>query len=299
VSIVLLGADGQVGYELHRAFAPLGPIAAYTIFGTLPGGARCGRIDFTEAGSLAKLIDERRPSLVLNAVAHTQVDRAEDEPALAQRINAEAVVELANACARHGAKLVHFSTDYVFGGEGRRPWREDDVTAPLGVYGRTKLAGEEAIRASGCRHMILRTAWVYASRGQNFLRTALRLARERDELKIVHDQVGSPTPARWLAVATALAHAQSPARDGTWHVVADGECSWHQFAAAIYAEALAAKVLERAPRLIGISSSEYPAKAKRPAYSRLDSSRFASDFGLQLPDWREGLKQVMAELAPD
>ena len=299
MSIVLLGADGQVGYELHRAFAPLGAIAAYTISGTLPGGSRCGRIDFAEAGSLAKLIDERRPSLVLNAVAHTQVDRAEDEPALAQRINAEAVAELANACARHGAKLVHYSTDYVFGGEGRRPWREDDITAPLGVYGRTKLAGEEAIRSSGCRHMILRAAWVYAARGQNFLRTALRLARERDELKIVHDQIGSPTPARWLAAATALAHMHSPGRDGTWHVVADGECSWHQFAAAIYAEALAAKVLERAPRLIGIPSREYPAKARRPAYSRLDSTRFASDFGLQLPDWREGLRQVMAELAQD
>jgi len=299
VSILLLGADGQVGYELHRAFAPLGAIAAYTIAGTLPGGARCGRIDFAEAGSLAKLIADRRPTLVLNAVAHTQVDRAEDEPGLAQRINADAVAELANACAQHGAKLVHYSTDYVFGGEGRRPWREDDVTAPLGVYGRTKLAGEEAIRVSGCRHMILRTAWVYAARGQNFLRTALRLAHERDELKVVHDQVGSPTPARWLATATALAHARAPASDGTWHVVADGECNWYQFAAAIYSEALAAKVLERAPRLIGIPSSEYPAKARRPAYSRLDSTRFASDFGLQLPDWREGLKQVMAELAPD
>lgn len=299
MSIVLLGADGQLGYELHRAFAPLGDILACTITGTLPGGARCNRIDFSETGSLAALIADRRPSLVLNAVAHTQVDRAEDEPALAQRINAEAVAELASACAQHGAKLVHYSTDYVFGGEGRRPWREDDATAPLGVYGRSKLAGEDAIRASGCRHMILRTAWIYAARGQNFLRTALRLAREREELKIVHDQVGSPTPARWLASATALAHAHSPGIDGTWHVVADGECSWHQFAAAIYSEALAAKVLERVPRLIGIPSSEYPAKAKRPAYSRLDTSRFASDFGLHLPDWREGLKQVMAELAPE
>jgi dTDP-4-dehydrorhamnose reductase len=296
VKIVLLGADGQVGYELHRTFAPLGAISAYTISATLPGGARCGRIDFAEAGSLARLIADQRPSLVLNAVAHTQVDRAEDEPALAQRINAQAVAELANACAQHGAKLVHYSTDYVFGGEGRRPWREDDITAPLGVYGRSKLAGEDAIRASGCRHMILRSAWVYAARGQNFLRTALRLAHEREELKVVHDQIGSPTPARWLATATALAHVRAPDRDGTWHVVADGECSWHQFAVAIYSEALAAKVLERVPRLIGIPSSEYPAKAKRPAYSRLDTTRFASDFGLQLPDWRDGLKQVMAEL---
>ena len=297
MSIVLLGADGQVGYELHRVFAPMGAIAAYTLSGNLPGGASCGRIDFAEAGSLATLIAEKRPKLVLNAVAHTQVDRAEDEPSLAQRINADAVAELAQACATHGAKLVHYSTDYVFGGEGRRPWRESDTTAPLGVYGRTKLAGEEAIRTSGCRHMILRAAWVYGARGQNFLRTALRLAAERDELKVVSDQIGSPTPARWLAVATALAHARNADANGTWHVVADGECSWYQFATAIYAEALAAKVLERAPRLVGIPSTEYPAKAKRPMYSRLDTSLFASDFGMQLPDWRDGLRQVISELA--
>jgi dTDP-4-dehydrorhamnose reductase len=297
MTILLLGADGQVGYELHRAFAPLGTIAAYTMSGSLPGDARCGRVDFAEVGSLATLVAEKRPTLVLNAVAHTQVDRAEDEPALAQRINADAVAELAQACAIHGAKLVHYSTDYVFGGEGRRPWREDDATAPLGVYGRTKLRGEEAIRASGCRHMILRTAWVYAARGQNFLRTAIRLAGEREELRIVSDQVGSPTPARWLAAATAFAHARNADANGTWHVVADGECSWYQFASAIYGEALAAKVLERVPRLIGIPSSEYPAKARRPMYSRLDSTRFASDFGLQLADWREGLKQVIGELA--
>ncbi len=297
MSILLLGADGQVGYELHRAFAPLGEIAAFTISGTLPGGARCGQVDFAQAGSLAALVADTRPTLVLNAVAHTQVDRAEDEAELAQRINADAVAELAQACVQHGAKLVHYSTDYVFGGDSRRPWREDDATAPLGVYGRTKLHGEEAIRASGCRHMILRTAWVYGARGQNFLRTALRLAGERDELRVVSDQVGSPTPARWLAAATALAHARLPEAIGTWHVVADGECSWYQFAAAGYAEALAAKVIERAPRLIAIPSSEYPAKAKRPAYSRLDSTRFASDFGLRLPDWRDGLRQVMGELA--
>ena len=297
MTILLLGADGQVGYELHRAFAPLGSVMPCTRSGILPGGTRCTRIDFAEAGILAKLIAGQRPTLVLNAVAHTQVDRAEDEPALAQRINADAVAELAQACAMHGAKLVHYSTDYVFGGEGRRPWKEDDATAPLGVYGRTKLAGEEAIRASGCRHMILRTAWVYAARGQNFLRTALRLAGEREELRIVSDQIGSPTPSRWLAVATALAHARNADANGTWHVVADGECSWHQFAAAIYSEALATKVLERAPRLIGIPSSEYPTKAKRPAYSRLDTTRFAGDFGLQLPDWRDGLRQVIGELA--
>ena len=297
MKILLLGADGQLGYELHRAFAPLGEILPYTYSGMLPGQQRCGKIDFAVPGAVAALLTEHRPTLVLNAVAHTVVDRAEDEPSLAHRVNADAVAELAAACQIGGAKLVHYSTDYVFGGKGTRPWREDDATAPLAVYGQSKLAGENALRASGCRHMILRTAWVYAARGHNFLRTALRLAAEREELRIVNDQVGSPTPARWLATCTALALAKHPELDGTWHVVADGECSWHQFATAIYAEAIAAGLIERAPRLIGIPSSEYPAKAKRPAYSRLDCTKFASDFGLHLPDWQVGLREVIGEMA--
>ena len=297
MKILLLGADGQLGYELHRACAPLGEIVPYTYSGVLPGRRRCGQIDFAVPGAVAALVSEHRPALVLNAVAHTAVDRAEDEPALAQRINAEAVGELAAACKQLDAKLVHYSTDYVFGGNGTRPWRETDPTAPLAVYGTSKLAGENALRASGCRHMILRTAWVYAARGHNFLRTALRLAQEREELRIVNDQVGSPTPARWLATCTALALAKHPELEGTWHVVADGECSWYGFAEAIYAEAVAAGLLERAPRLIGIPSSEYPAKAKRPAYSRLDCSKFAADFGLVLPDWKVGLREVIGELA--
>jgi dTDP-4-dehydrorhamnose reductase len=297
MKILLLGADGQLGYELHRAFAPLGDVLPYTYLGTLPGGARCGQVDFEAVGSLAKLVRDTKPQWVLNAVAHTAVDRAEDEPAKAQRVNAEAVGELAQACKVAGATLVHYSTDYVFAGGLRRPIREDDPTSPVSVYGRTKLEGENAIRDSGCDHRILRTAWVYAARGQNFLRTALKLAAERDELRIVNDQVGSPTPARWLAVATSLAMARGRDGSGTWHVVADGECSWHEFAMAIYGEALSAGVIGKAPKLIGIPSSEYPTKARRPAYSRLDTARFAADFGLRLPDWREGLRQVVAELA--
>jgi dTDP-4-dehydrorhamnose reductase len=298
MKLLLLGADGQVGYELHRACAPLGDVQPYTYTGTLPGGQECGQVDFEAAGSLAKLVRDMRPAWVLNAVAHTAVDRAEDEPAKAQRVNAEAVDELAQACKAAGARLVHYSTDYVFAGGLRRPIRENDPTGPVSVYGATKLAGEDAIRASGCEHLIFRTAWVYAARGQNFLRTALRLAAERDELRIVNDQIGSPTPARWLAVATALAIARNAGQQsGTWHVVADGECSWHEFAMAIYGESLAAGVIGKAPKLLGIPSSDYPTKAKRPAYSRLDTARFAADFGLKLPDWREGLRQVVAELA--
>lgn len=297
MSILLLGADGQVGFELHRVFAPLDDVDACTISGRLPDGSSCTRIDFTDTGSLARLIAEKRPALVLNAVAHTQVDRAEDEPDLAMRINADAVGELAQACATHDAKLVHYSTDYVFGGAGTRPFREDDATAPLGVYGRTKLAGEDAVRASSCRHLILRTAWVYGARGQNFLRTMLRAGRERDELRVVADQIGAPTPARQIAVATALAHARRPDACGIWHLVADGQCSWHEFAGAIFEHALAAQLIERAPRVLPIASNEYPTKALRPAYSRLDTSRFAADFGLRLPDWRQGLRQVVAELA--
>jgi len=296
MKILLLGADGQVGFELHRAFAPLGEINACTYSGTLPGGTACTKIDFERKGDLSKLVQKNKPDIVLNAVAHTQVDRAEDEPALSQRVNADAVAELAEACKAQNSKLVHYSTDYVFSGTLLRPIREDDPTTPSSVYGKTKLAGEIAIRDSGCSHFIFRTAWLYAARGQNFLRTALKLAKEREELSIVNDQVGSPTPARWLAVATALAVTKKFDANGTWHVAADGECSWHQFAQSIYQEALSAGVLEKAPRLVGIPSNEYPTKAKRPMYSRLDCSQFEADFGLRLPIWRQGLSQVIAEM---
>ena len=295
--ILLLGADGQLGYELHRACTPLGDIHACTLSGRLAGRQACTLLDFEQPGALEALVREQRPQLVLNAVAHTAVDRAEDEPERAQRVNADAVAELAQACRAQGAKLVHYSTDYVFDGRLRRPIREDDPTGPVSAYGRTKLAGEQAIAASGCDHMVLRTAWVYAARGQNFLRTALKLAVDRDEIRVVNDQVGSPTPARWLAAATALALAKRFEAQGTWHVVADGECSWHEFAQAIFGDALVAGVLERAPKLVGITSQEFPTKARRPAYSRLDASRFARDFGLRLPDWRVGLRQVIAEIA--
>jgi len=297
VKILLLGADGQLGYELQRVFAPLGDVLPFTYSGKLAGRQACGQIDFGVEGAVEALVRQHKPALVLNAVAHTAVDRAEDEPALSQRVNADAVAELAAACKKADAELVHYSTDYVFDGKSKRPLREEDATGPINVYGSTKLAGEEAIRASGARHRILRTAWVYGARGRTVLRTARGLALEREELLLVNDQVGSPTPARWLANATALSMVRKPEAEGTWHVVASGECSWHEFAMAIYGDALVAGVISRAPKLIGIPSSEYPTKARRPAYSRLDTSKLERDFGLSLPDWRVGLREVIGEIA--
>src|SRR5690606_38179194 len=202
--------------------------------------------------------------------------------------NALGPAALAQGCAATGALLVHYSTDYVFDGSGSRPYREADATSPLGTYGASKLAGELAIRASGARHAILRTAWVYAAHGRNFLRTMLRLAGERDELRVVADQVGAPTPAAWIAGATAAVVRHGVAQSGTWHLVADGETSWHGFAEAIMAEAHALGLLERMPRVLPISTADYPTPARRPAYSVLDTTKLRRDFGIVPPDWRDG-----------
>lgn len=296
--ILLLGANGQVGHALHRSLVGLGDIVATTRSGRLPGSqAPCPVADLDRPAALPALIAGVAPDVVVNAAAHTAVDRAESEPDAAFRINAEAVGALADACHARGALLVHYSTDYVFPGDADRPWREDDATAPLGVYGASKLAGEDAVRASGCAHLILRTAWVYGARGHNFLRTMLRLGAERDELKVVADQVGSPTPAPWIAQATALALARRGAQSGTWHLVAGGETSWHGFAGAIFEDARRAGLIDRVPTVHAVGSDAYPTAARRPAYSRLDTGKLAADFGIRLPDWRDGLRQVIAELA--
>ena len=295
--ILLLGASGQVGFELQRSLAPLGTVLPATRSGQLPGGQSCLRADLADPRQLAALLDVQRPRLVVNAAAYTAVDRAEDEPELALRINAEAVGELARWCAAEDAALLHYSTDYVFDGHATTPYREDAPTAPLGAYGRSKLLGEEQLRAAGCRHLILRTAWVYAARGGNFLRTMLRLAAERGELAVVDDQVGAPTPARHIAAATAALLAQGRTDAGTFHLTASGECSWHGFAAAIFEQAVAAGLLPRAPVLRAITTAEFPTRARRPRYSRLDTSRLAAEAGLRLPDWREGLRDVIGELA--
>ncbi len=293
MKVLLLGANGQVGHELRRALAPLGDLACATRSGVLDDGARCDLADFGDPASLPALVGRIAPDVVVNAAAYTAVDKAEIERDAAFRVNAEAPGELARACAERDALLVHYSTDYVFDGSGTRPYREDDPTGPLGVYGASKLAGEQAIRDGGARHIILRTAWVYAAHGRNFLLTMLRLAKERDELRVVADQVGTPTSAALIADTTAGILSQPFRESGLWHLTARGQTSWHGFATAIMEEATMRGLLDRAPRVVPISTAEYPTPARRPAYSCLDTSALAAGFDLPLPSWQSGLSAVL------
>ena len=293
--VLLLGADGQLGTELRRSLAPLGDVVAATRDGTL-GDGRCEQADFSEPGTLPALVARVAPDVVVNAAAHTAVDRAEQERELSFRINAEAPAALAAACRDRGARFVHYSTDYVFDGRGTRPYREDDPTAPLGVYGESKLAGEDAVRSSGVDAMIFRTAWVYASHSHNFLRTMLRVGAERDELRVVGDQLGTPTPAALIADVTAHALRHAPTRNGTWHLTPTGHTSWHGFAEAIFAGAVARGLLPCGPIVQAITTADYPTPAARPAYSVLDTSRLQRDFDIALPDWRDGLERVLDEM---
>lgn len=295
--ILLLGANGQVGHELRRSLAPLGEIIATTRSGHLEEGSPCEAADLDQPGSLGGLVERIAPNWVVNAAAYTAVDRAESEVDAVFRANAESPGELAAACARRGAKLVHYSTDYVFPGNGSRPYREDDATSPLGVYGASKLAGEEAIRTAGAAHLIFRTAWVYAPHGHNFLRTMLRLGAEREELRVVADQVGTPTSAALIADVTAQVMARSALATGTFHLTAEGQASWHGFATAIFEGAHRRGLLARRPRLVPIATADYPTPAKRPSYSRLDTTALRQSFGIALPDWQQGLENVLDRLA--
>jgi dTDP-4-dehydrorhamnose reductase len=296
MKILLLGGNGQVGFELQRSLAPLGELAVTTRSGELPQGGACEALDILAPESFRALFERIAPDVVVNATAHTAVDRAEDEPELAFRANAEAPAELARLCAARGATFVHYSTDYVFDGSATTPYREDAPTAPLGVYGASKLAGEEAISASGASHLILRTAWVYATRGSNFLRTMLRLGAEREELRVVADQRGCPTPAWLIADATAQILEQGVRAPGIRHLVAAGETSWHGFAQAIFDEAHARGLLARVPRVVPITSTDYPTRARRPGYSVLDTAALREEYGLVLPHWRDVLVETLAAL---
>ena len=293
--ILLLGANGQLGTELRRSLVPLGEIVAATLSGRIDD-AECEAADFADPQSLQPLVERVAPDIVVNAAAHTAVDRAEQERDLAFAINAEAPDVLARACAARGARLVHYSTDYVFDGRGTRPYREDDPTSPLGVYGHSKRAGELAVLGGSARHLLFRTAWVYAAHSHNFLRTMLRVGAERDELRVVADQVGTPTPAALIADVTARALQGDPQRSGVWHLTPTGQTSWHGFAEAIFEGAVARGLLARRPKVEAITTADFPTPATRPAYSVLDCTALQRDFGIQLPDWREGLAQTLDQL---
>jgi dTDP-4-dehydrorhamnose reductase len=294
--ILLFGKSGQVGWELHRALAPVGEVIALDRTGSAP---LCGNL--ADGEGLSATVRHVRPDVIVNAAAYTAVDRAESEPEAARIVNAEAVGLMAREAAALGAWLVHFSTDYVFDGSGSRPWRETDPTGPLNVYGRTKLEGEQLVRAAGGRHLILRTSWVYAARGRNFARTMLRLAAERDSLTVIDDQAGAPTGAELLADATVhaiLRAARDPALSGTYHVTAGGETNWYEYARFVLDVARAAGAPLRVPPqgILPVPSTAFPTAAQRPLNSRLDTRKFRQSFGLELPDWRIGVERVLCEV---
>ena len=295
MNILLLGKGGQVGWELQRSLAVLGNVTALDF----DSQEHCG--DFSNPAGVADTVRDLRPDIIVNAAAHTAVDKAESEPDLARLLNATTPGVLAEEAARLGALLVHYSTDYVFDGSGTRPWVETDTPAPLSCYGRTKLEGEQLIQQSGTRHLILRTSWVYAARGGNFAKTMLRLAQERDRLTVIDDQWGAPTGADLLADVTAHAirHlAQHPQDGGLYHCVAAGETNWNLYAkevltlAAQAQPAIKLKVTEVAP----VPTSAFPTPAARPHNSRLDTARLQATFGLRLPHWRDGVARMLTEI---
>lgn len=301
MKLLLLGAGGQVGFELHRSLAPLGEVVAATRDGRLPGGGRGEVADLSDPASLEALLQIERPDVIVNAAAYTAVDRAESEPELATRINAEAPAVLARWCKVYGARLLHYSTDYVFDGSGSTPWSEDATTGPLSVYGRTKCEGEERIRASGCCHLIFRTSWVYAARGGNFAKTMLKLAAERDKLTIIDDQHGAPTGAELLADVSAHAARMTlanPALAGTYHLAAAGETTWHGYARHVieFARARGIPIQVAADAIRPVPTSAFPTPAARPLNSRLDTGKLQRAFGLIPPPWQQGIDRMLEEI---
>ncbi|MEO5342090.1 MAG: dTDP-4-dehydrorhamnose reductase [Gammaproteobacteria bacterium SHHR-1] len=295
MNILLLGKNGQLGWELQRALAPLGEVVALDQ----------DRADFAQPETLVPLLDQLQPGLIVNAAAHTAVDKAESEPELSQRINADAVAELARWAAQHRVWLIHYSTDYVFDGSAAGWYSEEDASNPLSVYGRTKLAGEQALAASGCHHLTLRTSWVYASRGKNFARTMLQLAASRESLSVVADQWGAPTSAELLADVTALCLYRLRQEgegaghlSGLYHLVAAGETNWCDYARFVLQQAQQRGTqLKVGPEQVkAISTAEYPTPAQRPLNSRLATDKLRQAFGLTLPDWRYHAARQIDEL---
>ncbi len=294
--VLLFGRNGQVGWELQRALAPLGEVVALDRRGRdgLSG-------DLSDADAVAETVAALVPDVVVNAAAYTAVDQAESEPDLAHRINAAAPGAIARACAVHGALLVHYSTDYVFDGSGECAWHEDDTPVPINSYGRSKLAGEESIRESGCSQLILRTSWVFAARGKNFLRTMLRLASERDALQVVDDQFGAPTGAELIADVSAhavCAAERNPCLCGTYHLAAAGETSWWGYArhAIAHAREHGWPVRVANGAIEAVPGEAFPVTAPRPANSRLDTRRLEAAFGLCMPPWHAGVERAVADM---
>ena len=299
MKILLFGKNGQVGWELQRSLAPLGEVTALDHDGA-PGLSG----NFADPDSLAATVRAVAPDLIVNAAAHTAVDKAEGEPDFARALNALAPGVLAREAATLGALLVHYSTDYVFDGSGSAPRAEDAPTGPLSVYGATKLEGEDFIRQSGCHHLIFRTSWVYAARGGNFAKTMLKLAAEREQLTIIDDQHGAPTGAELLADVTAHAARMTlanPALAGTYHLVAGGETTWHAYARHVieYARARGCSLRVAPDAILPVPTRAFPTPAQRPANSRLDTRKLQQAFGLVLPPWQQGVDRMLDEILPN
>ena len=297
MKILLLGKNGQVGWELQRSLTPLGEVLVLDRHST----TYCG--DLSKPEQLAQTVLTFKPDFIVNAAAHTAVDKAESEPELAKVLNTDAPAALAKAAAQVGAWLVHYSTDYVFDGSGTHARQEGEGTGPLSVYGQTKLDGEKAIVASGCKYLIFRTSWVYAARGGNFAKTMLRLAQERDKLTVINDQHGAPTGADLIADVTAHAmrrvlNTQNISFSGVYHLVASGETTWHGYASHVIAKAKSTKpecdwkVVNIAP----VATSAFPTAASRPLNSRLCTQKLQDAFGLVLPPWQQGVDRMLAEI---
>lgn len=294
MKILLLGKNGQVGWELQRSLSVLGEVIAPERGDAALSG------DLANLDALRATVAQVAPHAIVNAAAYTAVDKAQSEPEQAHAINAEAAEVLAQEALRLDAWLVHYSTDYVFNGSGDTPWSEDDETAPLSIYGQSKLEGERRISASGAKHLVFRTSWVYGAHGNNFLKTMLRLGAERPELRIVADQIGAPTGAELLADATAQALHQalggSPALSGIYHLAASGHTNWCEYAQFVLEQARLLQPEQNFARTQPIPSTEYPTPATRPLNSRLNTERFQSTFQLTLPAWQTGVARVVREL---
>jgi len=293
MNILLFGKTGQVGWELQRSLAPLGNLIAVDVHSS----EYCG--DFSNPEGVAETVRRIKPDVIVNAAAHTAVDKAESEAEFAQLLNATSVEAIAKEAAKIGAWVVHYSTDYVFPGNGEEPWRETDATAPLNVYGETKLAGEKALQANCARHLIFRTSWVYAGKGNNFAKTMLRFAKERTEMSVINDQFGAPTGAELLADCTAHAirvALKQPDVAGLYHLVASGVTTWHDYAALVFDEARKAGIELAITTLNAVPTSAYPTPARRPNNSRLNTDKLQQNFDLVLPAWETGVKRMLAEL---